>query len=219
MIKLCIFDLDGTVLDTVHTISYYGNAALLKHGVEPIPTEAYKHLVGTGIVNLIKNMLNFRNSYSDALFEAVYKDYDNAYNADVTYKTEIFDGMKETLDKLKQDGKKLAIVSNKPDYATKEVIKTMFGEGYFDYVTGKVDGIPLKPDPTAVLYTLRHFGVNADEAVYLGDTSTDMKTGKAAGLYTIGVLWGFRDENELKSSGADTIAKETNELYGIITCR
>ena len=216
MLKLCIFDLDGTVLDTIHTIAYYANAALVKHGIEPIETEEYKYLVGTGMVNLIKKMLHFRSSYSDELFERVLRDYDEAYNADVSYKTEIFEGLEDVLNSFKEMGLKLAIVSNKPDYPTRLVVNKLYGDSYFDYVTGKRDGVPLKPDPTAVFDVMKIFGVRADECVYVGDTSTDMQTGKNAGIYTIGVLWGFRGENELREGGADAIVSTPAELYSVI---
>ena len=216
MLKLCIFDLDGTVLDTIHTISYYANRALTLHGVEPIETEEYKYLVGTGMKNLIRKMLEFRGCYSPELFDRVLYDYNEAYNADVSYKTEIFDGLLPVLDKLKSEGIKLAIVSNKPDYPTKVVTNKLYGEGYFDYVTGKRDELPLKPDPTVVFDVMKRFGVTADECVYVGDTSTDMLTGKNSNIYTVGVLWGFRGEDELKESGADAIARQTNDLYLII---
>ena len=219
MLKLCIFDLDGTVLDTIHTIAHYANSALVKHGVEPIETNEYKYLVGTGMVNLIKKMLHFRSCYTDELFERVLRDYDEAYNADVSYKTVIFEGLKEKLDALKSEGLKLAIVSNKPDLPTRLVVNKLYGDSYFDYVTGKRDGVPLKPDPTAVHGVMKRFGVSADECVYVGDTSTDMHTGKNAGIYTVGVLWGFRGESELREGGADAIVSTPDELYSAIIAR
>ena len=216
MIKLCIFDLDGTVLDTIHTIAYYGNYALARHGIEPIATEEYKYLVGTGMVNLIKKMLEFRGCYTEQLFEAVLHDYDEAYNADASYKTEIFNGLSEVLDSFKSMGLKLAIVSNKPDLPTRLVTEKLYGKGYFDYVTGKRDGVPLKPDPTVVFDVINRFGISADECVYVGDTATDMHTGKNAGIYTVGVLWGFRGEVELREGGADAIVSTPDELYSVI---
>lgn len=219
MIKLCIFDLDGTVLDTIHTISHYGNYALARHGIAPIEAEEYKYLVGTGMVNLIKKMLNFRECYSEDLFERVLHDYDEAYNADVSYKTKIFDGLLQVLDEFKAMGLKLAIVSNKPDYPTRLVINKLYGDGYFEYVTGKRDGVPLKPDPTVVFDVMKRFEVSADECVYVGDTATDMHTGKNAGIYTVGVLWGFRGEDELRESGADAIVSTPDELYSAVTAR
>lgn len=219
MIKYCIFDLDGTVLDTVHTIAHYVNGALNKHGVESIPDEEYKYLVGKGAANLIKNALNFRQCYSDGLFEKVFAGYNTAYNADVTYKTVIYDGLLEILDDLKQQGMTFAIVSNKPDYATQLVINALYGEGYFAYVTGQKPGAALKPDPTVVFEAMAALGAKKEECVYIGDTSTDMKTGKNAGLYTVGVLWGFRGREELEQNGADAIAETPAKLYDIITAR
>ncbi len=217
MVKLCIFDLDGTVLDTVSTIGYYGNYALKKNGIEEIPIEEYKLLAGTGIKNLVKNMLLFRNCYSEELYNKVFYDYDTAYNADVTKNTTIFSGLKETLDKIKETGAKLAIVSNKPDYAAKNVTYKIYGENYFDFVSGQSEDFPLKPDPSLVLKVVSDFGAKAEECIYVGDTSTDMQTGKNAELYTVGVLWGFRGEEELLANGADILIKRPEELYDIVT--
>lgn len=216
MIKLCIFDLDGTVLDTVESIAHYGNYALEQHGVEIIPSAEYKFLAGNGIANLIKNMLNFRNAYSEELYEKVYRTYDDAYNANVSYKSKIFDGLKETLDAIKAQGIKLAIVSNKPDFAARTVVKEIYGENYFSFVTGQTPGGPLKPDPAVVLNVLKEFGVEKCECIYVGDTSTDMKTGKNADLYTVGVLWGFRGRQELLDNGADVLIEKPEELLDCV---
>lgn len=216
MIKLCLFDLDGTVLDTLETISYYGNNALEKNGIQPIPVEEYKYLVGKGIVNLVRNMLRFRNCLTDETFEKVFNDYDTAYNANTCYKTRMFDGMHETLDAIKAMGVKIAILSNKPHFATKGVVNSLFGEGYFDLVYGQREGIPIKPDPTAALQILSEFGVDRAECIYIGDTGTDMQTGKNADLYTIGVLWGFRGKYELLQNGADMTIEKPHELYDYI---
>ena len=145
MIKLCIFDLDGTVLDTVTTIAHYVNTALENNSIEPIEVEQFKYLAGRGMASLIRDSLNFRNCYSDALFEKVLNEYNKAYNADVTYKTTIFDGLKEVLDAIKALGIPMAIVSNKPDFATKTVVNKLYGEGYFEFVTARreKDKLPL----------------------------------------------------------------------------
>ena len=219
MVKLCIFDLDGTVLDTLQTIAYYGNNALVKNGIEPIETEAYKRLVGRGIVNLVKNMLNYRNCMTEDHFQKVFSDYDTAYNANTSYKTQMYDGIKEMLDGIKAMGIKVAILSNKPHFATVGVVHSIFGEGYFDCVYGQREGIPIKPDPTSALQLLSEMGAKADECVYVGDTGTDMKTGKNANFYTIGVLWGFRGKEELAETGADRIVEKPSEILDYIrTC-
>ena len=216
MIKLCIFDLDGTVLDTVETIAYYANASLEKNGISPIPVFEYKKLAGMGIVKLIKNMLNYRDCFSEELFDRVFRDYDEAYNKNTTYKTKIFDGLKEVLDKLKENGIKLAIVSNKPDYAARDVVNMIYGKDYFSFVAGQREGIALKPSPESTLAVINDMNVSKSECVYIGDTSVDMKTGKNTEVFTVGVLWGFREKDELVESGADAIAETPKELYEII---
>lgn len=219
MIKLCIFDLDGTVLDTVHTIAYYGNYALKKHGIEPIEDKEYNYFAGNGAVNLIKRALRFRNALTDEIFEKVFADYNTAYNADTSYLTAPFDGIKETLDAIKAQGIKMAILSNKPHFATCGVINELFGEGYFDCVYGQRENVPIKPDPTAVLEILRECNAKPEECLYIGDTGTDMKTGKNAKLYTVGVLWGFRGKEELLQGGADMIIEKPCQLLNCINVR
>ena len=217
--KLCIFDLDGTVLDTVGSIAYYGNLALEKHGIEPIDEKEYQYFAGDGAKILIKRMLSHRSCYSDELHASVFRVYNEMYNADVTCKTVIFDGLKEVLDRLKEEGYRFAIVSNKPDFAAKTVANALYGEGYFDRVVGQKDGSILKPDPHEVFAVMQDVGAEAQDCVYVGDTDTDMRTGKNANLYTIGVLWGFRGREELEVSGADVIVATPRELYKTITER
>ena len=214
--KLCIFDLDGTVLDTVGSIAHYGNLALQKHGIEPIDEKEYKYFAGDGAKNLIIRMLNYRNCYTDVLYTSVFKLYNELYNADVTCKTVIFDGLKEVLDQLKAEGYRFVIVSNKPNFAAKTVANALYGEGYFDRVVGQKEGSFLKPNPGEVFAVMQEFGARGEDCVYVGDTDTDMRTGKNANLYTIGVLWGFRGREELEASGADVIAATPAELYNFI---
>lgn len=214
--KLCIFDLDGTVLDTAPSIAHYGNLALKKHGIEPIDEKEYKYFAGDGAKILIKRMLTYRSCYSDELHASVFKLYNEMYNADVTCKTVIFDGLKDVLDQLKRDGYRFVIVSNKPDFAAKTVANALYGEGYFDRVVGQKEGSILKPDPHEVFGVMQELGADAKDCVYVGDTDTDMLTGKNAKLYTIGVLWGFRGREELERSGADAIVATPEELYQVI---
>ena len=149
-------------------------------------------------------------------WEKVFKDYNEAYNKNTTYLTTVFSGLKPVLDKLKKSGARLAVLSNKPHYATVSVTEALFGKGYFDLILGQRENIPLKPDPFGVLEIMKNFGASKEECVYVGDTGTDMETGKNAKLFTVGVLWGFRDEDELKSFGADMIIKEPYELLNTI---
>ena len=216
MTKLCIFDLDGTVLDTVHSIAHYGNLALKMNSIEPIEVEKYKYFAGDGARILIRRMLDHRSCYNEELHSKVFDDYNRAYNADVVCKTVIFDGLKDVLDRLKSEHYRFAIVSNKPDFAAKTVANALWGEGYFDRIVGQKEGSVLKPNPHEVFAVMKELGVEATDCVYVGDTDTDMFTGKNANLYTIGVLWGFRGREELEKSGADVIVATPEELYQTI---
>ena len=216
MIKLCIFDLDGTVLNTLETIAYYVNSELEKNSIEPIELNDFRYIVGKGAKNLIETSLKFRKAYSEESFDKIYPSYMDEYKKNATYKTVPYDGIIELLNNLKNKGIKIAIVSNKPDIQAKLVINEIIGENVFDNITGQLEGYPTKPDPTLVFRTLEMFGVKKDECIYIGDTSTDMKTGKNADLFSVGVTWGFRDREELEENGADLIIDKPSELFDYI---
>lgn len=212
MFKAIIFDLDGTLLDTVETIAYYGNKALKKFGFCDIESEKYKYLAGNGAKNLVKGMLETVQEYDEEIFEKVFEYYSKEYNKDTLYKTEVYDGINELLSNAKKAGMKLAVLSNKPHDATVDVLGKFFDDNTFDFKFGAREGVPLKPDPTAAVMLAEMLGVKEKECLYVGDTDVDMKTGKNAGFYTIGVLWGFRDRKELEENGADTIASHPSEI-------
>lgn len=207
MIKLCIFDMDGTVLNTINTISYFANNALNKYGFESIETDRYKTLVGNGAYVLVKRMMEVVGG-TDEDFEKVYEYYNTTYDNDFMYLTGAYDGVLEMLDELKANGIKTAILSNKPDGTAKKVSDEVFGAERIDLCYGAREGKALKPDPESVLEIIDLFGVEKEECLYIGDTATDIQTAKNAGLYSIGVLWGFRDEKELRGAGADMIISE-----------
>lgn len=213
MIKVCIFDLDGTVLDTLSSIAHFGNAALVHNGLAAIDEAQYRYFAGDGIHELIHRMLRYHGADTDEMYERVYHDYRTAYHSDVSYGTRMFEGLPDVLTRLHDEGVTLAVVSNKPDEAAKGVVRSLFGDGFFTHVIGQIDGVPLKPDPTAVWQVLDELQVPRDSACYVGDTSTDMQTAKRAGIRAVGVLWGFRDEAELRASGADVLCATPQELY------
>ena len=216
MFKAIIFDLDGTLLDTVETIAYYGNKALKKFGFCDIESEKYKYLAGNGAKNLVKGMLETVQEYDEEIFEKVFEYYSKEYNKDTLYKTEVYDGINELLSNAKKAGMKLAVLSNKPHDATVDVLGKFFDDNTFDFKFGAREGVPLKPDPTAAVMLAEMLGVKEKECLYVGDTDVDMKTGKNAGFYTIGVLWGFRDRKELEENGADTIASHPSEILKLL---
>lgn len=219
MKKLCIFDLDGTVLDTVGSIAYYGNYALDRHGIAPIDPDEYCYLAGDGAKTLVHRMLQMRGCDTPKLYNAVFDTYNQAYNADPTRLTTVFPGLLETLDRIKAEGVRIAIVSNKPDFAARYVAEALYGKGYFEEIIGQREGYPLKPDPTVVLELVSRMGLVPEDCIYIGDTSTDMKTGKNAGIFTVGVLWGFRGREELLSTGADVLCETPEELYEAVKRR
>ncbi len=214
MTKLCIFDMDGTLVNTIDTIAHFGNTALKHFGLDTFPTDAYKLMVGNGSVNLIKNMLKGLGK-EDMDYRQIHSYYFDIYDKDFMYLTRAYDGVIDMLRALKEKGIKTAILSNKDDVTAKKVANVLFEEGLIDLCLGSRAGVPLKPQPDAVYEIMEHFGALTDECLYIGDTATDIQTAKNAGLYSIGVLWGFRDEAELSSAGADVIISEPMEIANI----
>ena len=142
-------------------------------------------------------------------------EYNESYDNDFLYLTKAYDGCVEMLGALKEMGVKTAILSNKPDSTAKKVSDALFENGLIDVCYGGRDGIALKPDPAGVFEILKEFGVEKGEVLYVGDTATDIKTAKNAELTNIGVLWGFRDRNELEGAGADYIIEHPSEIVTI----
>lgn len=213
--KLCIFDLDGTLINTINTISYFANRALKKYGLREIPAERYKLLVGDGAKVLVERMLK-ETGADEALFEEVSREYNQAYDRDYLYLTKPYDGILELLRNLKGLGVKTAVLTNKPDDTAQKVVHTLFGDA-IDLCVGKREGWPPKPDPKAALDILKQLGAAPEDCIYTGDTLTDMRTGKNAGLYTVGCLWGFRDLAELQSGAPDAIISAPHELLELVT--
>ena len=213
-IKLCIFDMDGTLVNTIDTIAYFGNTTLENFGFDTIPTDEYKLLIGNGSRVLIERMLKFVGAEVENVDE-IHKWYMNKYDNDFMYLTRAYDGIIPMLKKLKEAGVKTAIISNKDDVTAKKVSDELFDAGLIDLCLGARAGKALKPDPESVLEIIEEFGVEKSECLYIGDTATDIQTAKNAELYSIGVLWGFRDEAELKNAGADVIISDPMKIAEI----
>ncbi len=211
MKKLCIFDLDGTLTDTITAIAHFGNTALGAIGLAPVEKDKYKKFVGDGRVLLIHRMLDYYNADTPENYEKVCREYDRCYEADPMYKTDAYEGIREVIDELRGIGVKLAVCSNKPHNVVCDVVKTVFGDK-FDIVRGVEDGGKTKPDPESALDIISRAGVSAEECVFIGDTNVDIRTAKNAGIESIGVLWGFRDEKELRDAGADHIIEHPLEI-------
>lgn len=205
-----IFDLDGTLLDTLEDLTDSVNAALTKYNCPAKSIEQVRAYVGNGIRNLIKRSLENGEEHPD--FENIFQAFREHYKENCKNKTRPYDGIKELLSALKENGRKMAIVSNKADFAVKELNRYYFKE--FDMVAiGEREGIARKPKPDTVFEALKRLDVPADRAVYIGDSEVDVKTAANANIPCISVLWGFRSKEVLMEHGAKYFAETAEELY------
>ena len=214
MIKACIFDLDGTLADTLESMAYVANEIMQKYGLKTLPTDNFRYYSGEGADMLMQRALKDAGDKELIHYEEGRRLYREMFAADPMYKVVPYEGMPETLKELKKRGIRLAVCSNKPHPAAVKVIAQLYGDD-FDMVLGQSDAIRRKPAPDGPLMIAGKFGVRPEECMYVGDTSTDMKTGKAAGMYTVGALWGFRDREELNANGADLVAEHPTDLVKI----
>lgn len=213
MYSCVIFDLDGTLLDTLADLAAAGNHALDALGLPTHEAEAYKTFIGNGIPNLIRRMLP--EGSDDALQREALRLFSDYYAAHHSDRTKPYDGIPALLDTLHRQGVKTAVVSNKAHVFSVELIRRFFGERVGP-VYGTGNDLPRKPDPTAVFRVMEELSVTKPETLYVGDSDVDMFTARNAGLDACGVLWGFRPEHVLAESGARFLAKNAEELERII---
>lgn len=217
MKKAVIFDLDGTLADTIASITYCGNLALSRFGLSSFGEEDYKHFVGDGAAMLIRRALLAAGDERLEHFDEVYETYLEIFAKDCMYQVKPYEGICALLEELKRLSVRIAVLSNKPDRDSLRVVEALFGKGYFDFVQGQREDIPRKPDPAGVYRIMEAFGLPAGDFLYVGDSGVDMKTGRAAGIFTVGVLWGFRDRKELVENGADAVISKPLELLSHLT--
>ncbi len=216
MKKAVIFDLDGTLSDSINSIKYCGDIALGKFGYGPFTTYQYQYFVGDGAANMIKRALIAGGDIELTHFEEVFACYKELFRDNCMYEVKPYEGIRELLAALKEQSLAIAVLSNKPHAETINVIETLFGKGYFDVIQGQKDNVAIKPSTEGVFQILEQLKLTAEEILYLGDTATDMKTGKGAGAFTIGALWGFRDRKELEDSHADAIIEHPLQLLDYV---
>ena len=212
-IKAVVFDLDGTLLDTLDDLTDSVNAALCQYGYPQKTIEQIRTYVGNGIRNLIIRCIDGGETNPD--FEKVFHEFRKHYKRNCQNKTKPYDGVYKLIQKLKADGIKLAIVSNKADFAVKELNEFYFKE--FQIIAiGEREGIARKPAPDTVNEALRELGVEPDYAVYVGDSEVDLMTAGNAGLSFVGVSRGFKGRAFLEKYGLEKIADEPKELYKFV---
>ena len=212
----CIFDLDGTLTDTLSTIAFHMNNALKKFNFPPIELEKFKYFVGNGRDLLVHRTLTYLNADTEENYINVGTEYDRLYENDIIGLSAPFEGILEMLEDLKNIGIKTAVLSNKPHNVTLPFVKSIFGDT-FDLIYGQRPKIKLKPDPEGAFIVAKELGVPPENCIFIGDTNNDILTGVNAGMKTIGVLWGFRDEKELADAGADFIVSKPCQITKIVS--
>ena len=214
MIKALIFDLDGTLLNSLVDIMDSVNIVLTEYNLPTHSLDEYKMFIGNGIEVLAKKAL--QEKLNDNEFDNFLKKVKKIYSQRQILKTQPYDGIRDMLKILNAKQIKIAILSNKPNEFTQQVVSHFFTDIKFDIILGSRVNVPRKPNPQAVFEILGQLNLKKNQAFFVGDTSTDMQTGKNAGLKTIGVSWGFRSVQELKQNGADFIVNKPSEILELV---
>lgn len=214
--KACIFDLDGTLTNTLESMTYSVNLTLEEMGLSKITKDQCRLFVGNGARVLMEKSLKAAGDTDASRIEEGMEIYGRIFDQNCTYHVTPYEGIPEMLKALKDKGIHLAVLSNKPDRQTVKVVKAIFGEELFDYAQGQKEGIRRKPEPDGVWYLMEQMHVSKEECLYIGDSEVDAATGRNAGLKTIGVLWGFRDRKMLETAGADDLIDRPDELLQFV---
>lgn len=213
MINTIIFDLDGTLLNTLEDLKDSVNYALERQGFPLRNLTEIRSFVGNGIRLLMERSVP-QNTDAET-FEICFNDFCDYYKIHMEDKTAPYENINEMLKAVKNAGFKTAIVTNKADFAAQDLCKRMFGDT-IDLIVGSVDGRPNKPAPDGVYYALDILGSKLENTIFVGDADTDIITAKNAGLPSIGVLWGFRDREIIEKEGAEYIVETVNDLEKLL---
>lgn len=208
-----LFDLDGTLLDTLGDIAASMNAALERGGFPPHPVGAYRLMVGGGVPDLVRKALpaGAGDAAADRLAAAMSEEYSRRW-ADTT---RLYPGVRQLLDGLSGMGVRRAVLSNKPDDFTSMLCERYFRPGDFELVRGALEGVLKKPDPAAALAMAAEMGIEPARFLFLGDSGSDMKTALAAGMHPAGALWGFRSAEEIAAAGAKVMFERPEDVIGL----
>ena len=216
--RAVLFDVDGTLLDTLQDLADSVNAVLTCSGFLSHPVDAYRYFVGDGSTELARRALPepVRDTFD---MEAMVKAIDEEYSRRWAINTHPYPGIPDLLFAISRLGLKQCVLSNKKQSFTELTLSRFLPEHHFDIVIGAQPGLPRKPDPTAALQIAGLMQIKPADFLYVGDTATDMKTAVAAGMYPVGVLWGFRKDTELLSSGALTLATTPADIMALLKNR
>ena len=214
MIKAVLFDLDGTLVNSIDDLADSCNYALEKLGLPTHETEKFRYFVGNGIPDLMKRILPDDKKDTE-IYDEIFKIFWERYSNHFVDKTCAYEGIEDLLTQLRKMGMKLAVISNKAEVFTLQVVEKTLGNR-FDEVYGKREGYPTKPDPRLTLELMKKLGVSPEECVLVGDSGMDMAASVNAGCIGIGALWGFRTKEELQSNGAVYVAQKPMQVIEII---
>jgi len=213
-----LFDLDGTLVDTIRDIAICMNRVLRRHGEEERDLATYRRSVGWGIRALVERLIPAHRA-TDAYIRELAVEMRREYNAHPVMESEAYREVAELLPSLWDAGVPTAVLSNKADEITQQVVNTLFPGHAFRLVSGAVDGVPKKPDPGSALRISGELGIPAAEWAFVGDTAIDMETAERAGMRPIGVSWGFRSVAELEAAGAELIVRDGLEILSLLRDR
>lgn len=214
--RAAIFDLDGTLLDTLEDIADSANRVLAHHGFPGHNLDAYRHFVGEGVTVLMTRAVPREHQSDPSLIRQCVEEFREDYGRNWKTKTRPYEGVMEMLEALTAGGVKIGVLSNKPDDSTRICVEELLPGIPFEAVMGQREGIPAKPDPAGALQIARTLGAAPEEVLYAGDTPIDMKTALAAGMFAVGVLWGFRSREELEGAGARVLIAHPGDLLKLI---
>lgn len=213
--KAILFDLDGTLLDTLEDLGNSVNRVLAERGFPTHDLDRYRYFVGDGATMLITRVLpkqERKNGVIQACVDAFQKDYSQNWKV----KTRLYDGIAEMLDELTAQNLKLAVLSNKPHKFTKQCVDELLSSWTLEIVLGQRDAVPRKPSPEGALEIAEHLKTKPEKILYLGDSAVDMQTAVAAGMFPAGVLWGFRFAKELQDAGAKALIERPSEVLSLL---
>jgi phosphoglycolate phosphatase len=210
-----IFDIDGTLLDTVDSITNNVNHALKAFGLKEVSREKIRSFVGDGPKVLIERVTSFLGVNDESLREDLLNFYNKYYDDNPTYLTKAYDGITDQLDILKKRGEIITAFSNKPDSTSKKVLNEVIGKEYFDMILGFKEEIQRKPSPEGIYIIAERFGAKMTDIIYFGDSEVDIKCGKNAGVFTVACSRGFRPKDFLLSQKPDAIIDEVEDITKI----
>lgn len=215
MVKLAIFDLDGTLLNTIGDLAASCDAVMKLNGLPQHTTDEYRQMVGRGILRLVEAAIP-ESMRSPEYVEKVRRDFVAYYLDHIDLATHPYEGIPELVEALVERGVKIAVASNKFQAGTERLISSFFPDVEFVAVLGQRVGVPLKPDPEIDLEIVTAAGVEPSETLHIGDSGVDMLTAQAAGVRAVGVTWGFRSREELEQSGAEVIVDSPEEILNLL---